>query len=134
MAEKKPLFLLERDIIAARAEYHEYMQQDTRSAKQEAKLSDKVKELQDEMSNRITDGAKASKDQQLLGIKKRDGLFEIIDIAPADSSGKRARGGSPEEVVYKWNEGEFYVKPEGDELPIGKAEPVPAEAKSEDEE
>lgn len=126
MSTKKYKALMAK-VDELQAEYHEASQQDMQSQKHLNALSAKIKQARQAASDYVVQGAKAGKDAELVGLRKKAGLWEILDL----TSGNRARGEDREEVVENWNAGEFYT-PDPEASPIGKAEDLEAAEAAED--
>ncbi len=109
MSEKKPkkkLYQIERELDAARAEYHELSAGLTDA--QQREYTDKIKALMAELNDAIAADAQdcPTKDcgARPIAMKRRAGVYEVG--CPVCEN-MRATAETPEEAVDKWNDGDL---------------------------
>jgi hypothetical protein len=109
---KKP-FEIERELAAAKAEWHETAGKET-EAEREAR-SAAIRKLGDDLSALYSKGAiERPEGTKPMGMKVRPGVYEV-------GNGEiRSRGETPDEAVQNWNDGMHYFS-DGPGVTKGKA-------------
>lgn len=91
------------DIDKAQASYLEIVH--TKPAKDVRKKAERVRELKQELSDLLSEGAKDCPDCKVKphGMRKSESIYEVGCL----NCEKRARGGAPSVAVERWNDGEL---------------------------
>jgi hypothetical protein len=114
--KKRSAYQIEKEIKTIQEDYHKKV--DSLNRKETEKITLKLKDLRQELSEVYSDGAKACPDcgNKPHGMKKGSGVYEVgcVVCDPYEEDGNMvsfsARGESPEEAIEKWNEGKWEAK------------------------